>query len=86
MIPFGMLIPSLLQTKEELMKTPSTIFTGCFSRSQPSPEVNQRPVARYFDLTVEVVVRMNNCSLIRYGERHFIVSSEDLQLARKVAA
>jgi hypothetical protein len=40
---------------------------------------NSRPtMASYFGLTIEVIVRMENCSLIRYRGREFVVSTEDL--------
>jgi hypothetical protein len=34
--------------------------------------------AMYFGLEVEVVFRMENCSLIRFGTREFVVDSQDL--------
>lgn len=34
--------------------------------------------ATYFGLEVEVVCRMENCSLIRFGNREFVVDSQDL--------
>lgn len=34
--------------------------------------------AMYFGLEVEVVCRMENCSLIRFGTREFVVDSQDL--------
>jgi hypothetical protein len=40
---------------------------------------DSRPtMASYVGLTIEVVVRMENCSLIRYQEREFVVSTDDL--------
>jgi len=35
-------------------------------------------MASYVGVTVEVIVRMENCSLIRYQEREFVVSTDDL--------
>jgi hypothetical protein len=34
--------------------------------------------AMYFGLEVEVICRMENCSLIRFGTREFVVDSQDL--------
>jgi len=34
--------------------------------------------AMYFGLEVEVICRMENCSLIRFGTREFLVDSCDL--------
>ncbi len=42
--------------------------------------------AIYFGLKVEVIVKMKNCSLIRWGDGQFVVDSEDLQLVAKQAA
>jgi hypothetical protein len=40
---------------------------------------NSRPtMASYVGLTSEVIVRMENCSLIRYRGREFVVSTHDL--------
>ena len=40
---------------------------------------NSRPtMASYVGLTIEVIVRMGNCSLIRYQGREFVVSTDDL--------
>ena len=40
---------------------------------------NSRPtMASYVGLTIEVIVRMENCSLIRYRGREFVVSTDDL--------
>jgi hypothetical protein len=40
---------------------------------------NSRPTrASYIGLAVEVIVRMENCSLIRYRGREFVVSTDDL--------
>ena len=35
--------------------------------------------ANYFGLTVEVVTRMAQCSLVGYRDRELIVNTEDLQ-------
>ena len=42
-------------------------------------ESSQLSLANYFGLTVEVVSRMKQCSLVRYRDRELIVNSEDLQ-------
>ena len=40
---------------------------------------NSRPTrASYIGLAVEVIVRMENCSWIRYRGREFVVSTDDL--------
>lgn len=39
----------------------------------------QEGFANYFGLVVEVIDRMENCSLIRYRDREFIVSTYELQ-------
>ncbi len=36
-------------------------------------------IANYLGLVVEVIDRMENCSLIRYRGREFIVSTDELQ-------
>lgn len=35
-------------------------------------------IATYFGLTVEVIVWLENCGLIRYRGREFVVSTDDL--------
>jgi hypothetical protein len=42
------------------------------------------PKAEYYGLAVEVVCRMERCSLIRYREREFVINTEDLCLRRSV--
>jgi hypothetical protein len=40
---------------------------------------NSRPtMASYVGLTIDIIVRMENCSLIRYRGREFVVSTHDL--------
>lgn len=39
----------------------------------------QEEIANYFGLVVEVIDRMENCSLIRYRDREFIVNADELQ-------
>jgi hypothetical protein len=36
------------------------------------------PKSMYFGLEVEVICRMENCSLIRFATREFVVDSQDL--------
>jgi hypothetical protein len=45
-------------------------------------------VATYFGLTVLVLCRMGNCTLVRFGNREFVVETQDLlfQLGRAYAA
>ena len=46
-----------------------------------------RELASYFGLTVEIIFRMRNCTLIRWRDREFIVETEDLlTVARHCAA
>lgn len=40
----------------------------------------QEEIANYFGLVVEVIAQMENCSLIRYRNREFIVSTDELQV------
>ena len=49
----------------------------------PAPQ----ELASYFGLTVEIIFRMRNCTLIRWRDREFIVETEDLlTVARHCAA
>jgi hypothetical protein len=41
-------------------------------------------VARYFDLRVEVLVKMRQCSLIRFRGREFVVDTLDLVFERQL--
>lgn len=54
----------------------------CFSLQK------DQTVASYFGIEVEVIEKLENCSLIRHGERKFVVDTQDLtfRLARKAAA
>jgi hypothetical protein len=46
-----------------------------------------RELASHFGLTVEIIFRMRNCTLIRWRDREFIVETEDLlAVARHCAA
>jgi|GEM_PF-1514916 hypothetical protein len=49
-----------------------------------SVEVCGKGVADYFGLPVEIVWHMQHCSLIRYRDREFIVTTEDLQFGRSL--
>jgi hypothetical protein len=42
-------------------------------------EPSQLTLADYFGLTVQVVTRMQHCSLVRYRDGELIVNTEDLQ-------
>jgi hypothetical protein len=48
----------------------------------------EQTVAFYFGLEVEVLEKLENCSLIRRGEREFVVDTQDLvfRQARKAGA
>jgi anti-sigma regulatory factor (Ser/Thr protein kinase) len=61
------------QTKENnRMNTPSIA-------SKQSTEPPQNETATYFGLTVQIIALMSSCSLIRYGNREFVVDTADLQ-------
>jgi len=47
-----------------------------YGKDNPAP----KELARYFGLTVEIIFRMRNHSLIRWCDRESIVDSEDLQV------
>ena len=47
-----------------------------FGKSNPA----LKELASYFGLTVEIVIRMRTCSLIRWRDRESVVDTEDLQL------
>ena len=49
-------------------------------------ETKPMQFAHYFGLTVEVIARMESCSLIRWDDRSFIVDTADLQQAAMQAA
>ena len=42
--------------------------------------------ASYFGVTVEILSRMEHCSLIRWRDREFIVDTADLQFVLQLAA
>jgi len=46
------------------------------------------PMARYFSLRVYVLCRMENCTLIRFGDGEFVVETQDVvfELGRAHAA
>ncbi len=44
----------------------------------------EKHMAEYFGLKVEVVRRLEHCSLIRYGEREFVVDTADLIYVRRL--
>ena len=45
-----------------------------------------RQIATYFGLTVEVLLKMQHCSLVDYDGREFVVNSEDLKACQAVRA
>jgi len=45
-------------------------------------EVSGKGVAEYLGLSIEVICRMQHCSLIRYRERQLIVNTEDLYFGK----
>jgi len=57
-------------------------FRNASARINPEP----KEWAYYFGLTVEIIERMKNCSLIRWLDREFVVDTEDLQFVAKLAA
>jgi hypothetical protein len=46
--------------------------------AQPGPEW----IGSYWGIVVQVIERMENCSLIRHRDRELVVDSEDLQICR----
>jgi hypothetical protein len=40
--------------------------------------LREKSIATYFGLTVKIVSLMRHCALISFGEREFVVDSEDL--------
>jgi signal transduction histidine kinase len=61
------------QTKED------SSMNAPFVASKQSSKQLQQETAAYFGLAVEVIVRMSSCSLVRYGNREFVVETADLQ-------
>ena len=47
-------------------------------------EVFEPKAAEYCGLSVEVVCRMEHCSVIRYREREFVINTEDLRCQRSL--
>ena len=47
-------------------------------------EVFEPKAAEYYGLSVEVVCRMEHCSLIRYRDREFVINTEDLCCQRSL--
>jgi hypothetical protein len=44
-----------------------------------------RTKATYFGIDVEILASLENCSLVRLGQREFIVETADLTLAKVLA-
>ncbi len=55
-----------------------------FSRPEQDVEVFETEVAEYCGLTVKVLCRMEHCNLVCYGDREFIVNTEDLCFQRSM--
>lgn len=53
--------------------------------SKPNTKIPPKETATYFGLTVELLTRLPNRSLIRYRQREFLVETADLQTSRAVA-
>jgi len=54
------------------------------SQRTRSTEVRAKEVADYFGLPVEVICRMQHCTLIRYRDRESIVKTKDLDFGRSL--
>ena len=52
---------------------------GLPKASRSMKGTRDQQAAMYFGLTVVVVVRMDQCSLIRFRDREFVVNTDDLQ-------
>ena len=66
------------QTGGELLGVDLYIRPAIEERTLKIIRDSRPPMASYVGVTVEVIVRMENCSLIRYQEREFVVSTDDL--------
>ena len=44
----------------------------------------EKKMAEYFGLAVEVICEMKHCSLIRFGDREFVVDASDLVSVRQL--
>jgi signal transduction histidine kinase len=69
---------SLPHTTRSQTKEDSSMNTPSVASKQSNNELQQE-TATYFGLAVEVIVRMSSCSLVRYGNREFVVETTDLQ-------
>ena len=49
-------------------------------RSKPKKETEKISEASYFGLTVQVIVRLKQSSLVRYQNQNFIVDTQDLRI------
>ena len=45
-------------------------------------DTTRTEAAEYFGLTVEVICRMKHCALVRFRDREFVVSAEDLMFVQ----
>ncbi len=55
--------------------------TQFVSRPEQNVQAFQTEAAEYCGLSVEVLCRMEHCSLVRYRDREFIGNTEDLRCA-----
>jgi hypothetical protein len=55
-----------------------------FARRSEDTSSLKAKTAHYCGLPVEVLCRMDHCSLVRYRDREFIVNTEDLCLTQSM--
>jgi hypothetical protein len=56
------------------------------TRTFPTDFVGEGSLASYFGLRVEIIALMEHVCSIRYGGRDFVVETQDLQFALRLAA
>jgi hypothetical protein len=56
-------------------------FSSCPEQSVPAAPTQ---IASYSGLSVEIVCRMEHCSLVRYRDRELVVNTEDLRFSRSM--
>ena len=47
--------------------------------SKQNKEIPKPEIADYWGLAVEVILRMEHCSLVRFRDHEFVVNTQDLQ-------
>ena len=52
--------------------------------AKKNAEVFEPKAAEYCGLSVQVVCRMEHCSLIRFRDREFVINTEDLSCQRSL--